>query len=59
MCYLDDGAGKAWAGHVRDREESCSSDTRPIIAVENLGREVPIGSKLRTIKIGFLHLNVA
>ena len=42
--YLDDGAGYAWAGQVKDIVSSSFIETNPIIAVENFGNVVPIGS---------------
>ena len=46
MClYLDLGLGNAWAGQVKDVIAPCFMETSPIIAVENLGSVVPIGSK--------------
>ena len=52
MClYLDLGLGNAWAGQVKDVIAPCFMETSPIIAVENLGSVVPIGSK-GTKKLG-------
>ena len=44
ICYLYSGLGNACAGQVRDTACSRRDDTKPIIAVENLGKVVPIGA---------------
>ena len=42
--YLKAGLGNACAGQVRDTVCSRLADTKPIIAVGNFGKVVPIGS---------------
>ena len=46
--YLKFGAGEAWAGQVSERVAPWDWETRPIMAVENLGNVPPIGSKMQS-----------
>ena len=43
-CYLEAGLGNACAGQVRETGCPRLVDTKPIIAVENFGKVVPMGS---------------
>ena len=43
-CYLKAGLGNACAGQVRETGCPRLDDTKPIIAVENFGKVVPMGS---------------
>ena len=45
--YLNVGVGEAWAGQVSESGVPWDPETRPIMAVENLGRVPPIGSTIR------------